>query len=59
MNIQKKKIIDNNIDTFESILTPIYNFIDLYRKCYDNYCYCLCSCHCKKNYNECVCITDK
>ena len=54
-----KKFIDNNIDTFESILTPIHNFIDLYRKCYNNYCYCLCSCHCKKNYNKCVCITDE
>ena len=43
-----KRFIDNNIDSFESILTPIHNFIDLYRKCYNNYCYCLCSCHCKK-----------
>ena len=54
-----KKFIDNNIDTFESILAPIQNFIDLYRKCYDNYCYCVCNCHCKKIYNECDCITDK
>ena len=34
-----KKFIDNNIDTFEFILAPIHDFIDLYRKCYDNYCY--------------------
>ena len=54
-----KKIIGNNIDTFESILTPIDDFIDLYRKCYDNYCYCLCNCHCIKNYSECVCVTGK
>ena len=46
-----KKIIDNNIDTFESILAPIHDIIDLYRKCYNNYCYSI--------YNECVCITDK
>ena len=54
-----KKFIDNNIDTFESILAPIHDFIDLYRKCYDNYCYCPCNCHCVKNYNGCVCITGK
>ena len=54
-----KKVIDNNIDTFESILAPILDFIDLSRKCYDNYCYCPYNCHCRKNYNECVCITDK
>ena len=34
-----KIFLDNNIDTFESILTPIHNFIDLYKKFYDNYCY--------------------
>ena len=54
-----KKFTDNNIDTFESILAPIHNFIDLSRKYYDNYCYCPCNCHCRINYNECVCITDK
>ena len=54
-----KKFIDNNIDTFESILAPIHDFIDLSTKCYDNYCYCSFNCHCKKNYNKCVCITDK
>ena len=35
-----KKFIDNNIDTFESILAPIHDFIDLYKKVYSNYCYC-------------------
>ena len=44
-----KKFVDNNIDTFESILAPIHDFIDLSRKCYDNYYYCPCNCHCKKN----------
>ena len=34
-----KKIIDNNIDTFESILAPIHDYVDLYKKCYNNYCY--------------------
>ena len=54
-----KNFIDNNIDTFESILVPIHDFIDLCRKSYNNYCYHLCNCYCKKNYNECVCITGK
>ena len=27
-----KKFRDNNIDTFESILAPIHNLIDLYKK---------------------------
>ena len=44
-----KKFIDDNIDTFESILTPIHNTIDSYKKCYNNY-YCSCSCYCLKNY---------
>ena len=34
-----KKFIDNNIDTFESILAPIHNLIDLYKKVFNNYCY--------------------
>ena len=34
-----KKFIDNNIDTFESILAPIPDFIDLYKKSYNNYRY--------------------
>ena len=49
-----KKFIDDNIDTFESILAPIHDSIDLYKKCYNNYCYCPCSCHCLKRYSECV-----
>ena len=48
-----KKILDDNIDTFESMLAPIHDFIDLYKKCYNN-CYCPCSCHCLKRYSECV-----
>ena len=43
-----KKFIDDNIDTFESILAPIHDSIDLYKKCYNNYCYCL------KRYSEYV-----
>ena len=50
-----KKFIDDNIDTFESMLAPIHGSIDLYKKCYNNYCYCPCSCHCLKRYSECVC----
>ena len=48
-----KKIIDDNIDTFESMLAPIHDSIHLYKKCYNN-CYCPCSCHCLKRYSECV-----
>ena len=49
----------NNIDTFESILAPIYNLIDLYKKSYNNYCYYPYNYYCIKNYNECICITGK
>ena len=50
-----KKSIDDNIDTFESILAPIHDSINSYKKCYNNYyysrnCYCL-----KKTYGKCVC----
>ena len=48
-----KKIIDDNIDTFESILAPIHDSIDLYKKCYNSYC------HCLKRYGECVCDNGK
>ena len=50
-----KKFIDDNIDTFESVLAPIHDSIDLYKKCYNNYCYCPCTCHCLKCYSECIC----
>ena len=45
-----KKFIDDNIDTFESILAPIHNTIDSYEKCYNNYCNCTCTYFCLKNY---------
>ena len=48
-----KKFIDDNIDTLESMLAPIHDTIDLYKKCYNNYCYCL------KRYSECVCDNCK
>ena len=54
-----KKFIDNNIDTFESILAPIHNFIDLYKKPYNKYCYYPFNCHFMKNYDKCVCITGR
>ena len=54
-----KKFIDNNIDTFESILAPIHNLTDLYKKVYNNYCYYPYHYYCIKNYNECICITGK
>ena len=46
-----KKFIDNNIDTFESILAAIHGFVDLY--CYYPFF------HSIKNYDECVCIIDR
>ena len=54
-----KKFIDDNIDAFESMLAPIHDSIDLYKKCYNNYCYCPSSCHCLKLYSECVCDNGK
>ena len=48
-----KQFIDDNTDTFESMLAPIHDSIDLYKKCYNNYCYCL------KRYSECVCNNSK
>ena len=54
-----KKFIDNNIDTFESILAPIHDFIDLYKKSYNNYRYYPFNFHFIKNYDKCVCIIGK
>ena len=54
-----KKFIDDNIDTFESLLAPIHDSIDLYKKCYNNYCYCPCSYHYLKRYSEFVCHNSK
>ena len=54
-----KKFIDNNIDTFEFILAPIHDFIDLYKKNYNNYCYYPYNYYCIRNYNECACIIGK
>ena len=54
-----KKFIDDNIDSFESMLAPIHDSIDLYKKCYNNYCYCPCSCNCLNHYSKCVCDNSK
>ena len=54
-----KKFIDNNIDTFESILALIHDFVDLYKKSYNNYRYYPFNFHSIKNYDECVCIIGK
>ena len=54
-----KKIIDNSIDTVESILASMHEFFDLSKKCYDSYCYCPCNCHCKKIIeNVCVLLIN-
>ena len=54
-----RKFIDNNIDTFESILAPIHDFIDLCKKSYNNYRYYPFNFYLIKNYDKCVCIIDK
>ena len=38
---QIKIFINNNIDNIESILAPMYDVFDLYKKCYHNCC-CMC-----------------
>ena len=40
-----KEFVDNNIDIVEYILSPMHEFFDLSKKCYDSYCYCPCNCH--------------
>ena len=51
-----KKFIDDNIDSFESMLAPIHDLIDLYKKFYnDYYYYYSLNFHYIKNYDECVC----
>ena len=53
-----KKFIDDNIDSFESMLAPMHNLIDLYKKFYNDYYYYYyysLNFHYIKNYDECVC----
>ena len=54
-----KKFTDNNIDTFESILAPIHNLLDIYKKVYNSYCYYPSNYYCIKDYKKCICITGK
>ena len=60
-----KKITDDNIDSFESILALMHDFIDLYKKIYNGYYYYYYYYYHSfnfnyiKNYNECVCIIGK
>ena len=54
-----REFMDNSIDTVESILAPMLEFLDLSKKCYDSYCYCPCNCHCKKIIeNVCVLLIN-
>ena len=39
--LEIKKFIGNNIDTIESVLAPMNDYFDLYKKCYGHY-YCSC-----------------
>ena len=51
-----KKFVDDNIDTFESILVPMHDLIDLYKKFYNDYYYYYSfNFYYIKNYDECVC----
>ena len=52
-----KKFIDDNIDSFESMLAPMHDLIDLYKKFCNDYYYYYYSLnfHYIKNYDECVC----
>ena len=61
-----KKFIDNNIDTFESILALTNSFANLY--CYYSFDFPILGCahnfvninrHCTKNYGKCVCIIER
>ena len=52
-----KKYIDNNIDTFESILAPIHTLLIYVENLIIIITYVIVII--KKNYNECVCITGK
>ena len=61
-----KKFIDNNIDTFESILAPTNSFDKLYH--YYSFDFPILGCahnfvnidsHCTKNYGKCVCIIER
>ena len=54
-----KKFIDNNRDTYESILAPIHDFLDLYKKYCNNYRYYPFNFHFIKNYDKCVCIIGR
>ena len=50
--LEIKKFIDNNIDIIESTLTPMNDYFDSYKKCYNHY-YCPCYYYNNKKF---VCI---
>ena len=54
-----KKFIDDNIDTFESILAPIQDLVELYKKFYNDYYYYPFNFHYIKIYDKCVCVIGK
>ena len=54
-----KKFIDDHIDTFESILAPIQDLIDLFKKIYSDYYYYSFNFHYIENFDECVCVIGK
>ena len=48
--LEIKEFIDNNMDIIESAFTPMIDYFDLYKKCYNHY-YCSCCNYHKKNLN--------
>ena len=38
--LEIKKFIDNNMHIIESVLAPMHDYFDFYKKCYDHYCSC-------------------
>ena len=55
-----KKIISNNIHTFEKIFAPMHRFFDLAKKCCDKSAWMFnCNYHCEENNKKGVCFSDK
>ena len=50
--LEIKKFIDDNIDIIESVLAPINDYFDSYKKCYNHY-YCQC---CYINNKKFICV---
>ena len=49
--LEIKKFIDNDINIIESMLAPMNDYFDSFKKCYSHY-YCLCYYYHKKSYMD-------